>query len=113
MLKFANGEPVDQAGSNTSTTTILGNADNSVCPDNCFRPTGLTFDSKGRLFMASDASGEIYVITQGSVNNSAPSTPTATGGAPSMTSSSSSSGANIQEWALRAAGLVSVLFTLM
>jgi hypothetical protein len=30
----------------------------------CFRPTGIAFDSKGRLFMASDSSGEIYVITR-------------------------------------------------
>jgi hypothetical protein len=30
----------------------------------CFRPTGIAFDSKGRLFMASDSTGEIYVITR-------------------------------------------------
>ncbi|KAI4148485.1 MAG: hypothetical protein LQ340_005068 [Diploschistes diacapsis] len=58
MVKFANGQPVDLPTSNTSVTTILGNANNTACPDNCFRPTGLTFDSKGRLFVASDASGE-------------------------------------------------------
>jgi hypothetical protein len=30
----------------------------------CFRPTGIEFDSKGRLYMASDATGEIYVIAR-------------------------------------------------
>jgi len=30
--------------------------------DACFRPTGLAFDAKGRLYMASDATGEIWVI---------------------------------------------------
>jgi hypothetical protein len=30
----------------------------------CFRPTGIAFDSKGRLYMASDATGEIWLITR-------------------------------------------------
>jgi len=41
----------------------MSNPDLSVCPNGCFRPTALTWDSKGRLFMTSDSTGEIYVIT--------------------------------------------------
>ena len=64
MIPFANGEPVAKANSNTGYTDIFANADNSVCPQNCFRPVGIAIDNQGRLFMSSDASGEIYVITR-------------------------------------------------
>jgi hypothetical protein len=43
-------------------TQIMANPDNTQCPNSCFRPTGLALDSKGRLFMSSDATGEIYLI---------------------------------------------------
>jgi hypothetical protein len=42
--------------------TECRNPDNSACPDGCFRPVGLAWDSNGRLFMSSDATGEIYMI---------------------------------------------------
>jgi len=58
------GEPVDAATSNTSFVPVLSNVNNSRCPGNCFRPVGMAFDKQGRMFMASDASGEIYVIMQ-------------------------------------------------
>jgi hypothetical protein len=41
----------------------MSNQDVTKCPDTCFRPVGLAFDSKGRLFMTSDSTGEIYIIT--------------------------------------------------
>lgn len=46
----------------------MWNADNSNCPGKCFRPVGLALDSgaqggKNRLFMTSDATGEIFVVT--------------------------------------------------
>lgn len=50
------------ANSNTSYTDIVANANNTACPGNCFRPVGLAFDSQGRMFFSSDASGEIYVV---------------------------------------------------
>lgn len=48
---------------------ILANADNSVCPDHCFRPVGIAFDDQGRLFVSSDASGEIYVVVRDEMAN--------------------------------------------
>jgi hypothetical protein len=57
------GSPLAPANSTTSWTPIIINPDNTKCPNSCFRPVGLAFDSKGRLFMSSDATGEIYVIT--------------------------------------------------
>lgn len=59
------GQPVESSDSTTAATTdVLSNADNSQCPDGCFRPVGLAWDSQGRLFMSSDATGEIYVLQQ-------------------------------------------------
>ena len=68
-IPFANGEPVAAADSNTSYTDVLANADNSACPGNCFRPVGMAFDSQGRMFVSSDASGEIYVIVKDEASN--------------------------------------------
>ena len=64
VVDFADGEPVDGRNSTTAATDIVSNADESVCPDNCFRPVGLAWDDSGRLFMSSDSTGEIYVITR-------------------------------------------------
>jgi glucose/arabinose dehydrogenase len=64
VIGFADGEPVDASDSMTAATDIVSNADNSACPDNCFRPVGLAWDSNGRLFMSSDSTGEIYVISR-------------------------------------------------
>lgn len=58
----ARGEPVAAAGSRDALTAVMTNADHSACPDGCFRPVGLAFDGQGRLWMASDSTGEIYVL---------------------------------------------------
>lgn len=42
----------------------MGNADLARCPDGCFRPVGLAWDGKGRLWMSSDSTGEVYVVTR-------------------------------------------------
>jgi hypothetical protein len=63
-LAFENGEPTEPANSTEAILPIMTNEDNSGCPDGCFRPVGLAFDSRGRLFVTADASGEIYVITR-------------------------------------------------
>lgn len=78
VIPFANGEPVAASDNKTAATDILTNADNSQCPSNCFRPVGIAFDQQGRLFMSSDATGEIYVVRRdqasqgGTATNSAP-----------------------------------------
>lgn len=61
-IDFANGEPIAAANSTTACTDIFANADTSVCPNNCFRPVGIAFDGQGRMFVSSDATGEIYVV---------------------------------------------------
>ncbi|KAI4141464.1 MAG: hypothetical protein LQ341_003513 [Variospora aurantia] len=62
VIPFANGEPVAGPDNKTAAIDILTNADNSRCPTNCFRPVGIAFDQQGRLFMSSDATGDIFVV---------------------------------------------------
>jgi hypothetical protein len=67
----------------------MANADNSKCPDQCFRPVGLALDSKDRVFMSSDATGEIYVLAKivASATTTSAST-TGTGASPTATKKS-------------------------
>jgi hypothetical protein len=92
-LSFTNGEPTDPSTSKTALTDILANPDNSKCPSHCFRPAGAVIDSKGRIFVSSDASGEIFVIqdtkaneTSATAASSATGTASATGRAASSSS---------------------------
>jgi glucose/arabinose dehydrogenase len=89
VIEFANGEPVAPATSKTALTDIFTNVDLSVCPNNCFRPVGMAFDGQGRLFVSSDATGEIYMIT----SEKAPSaTSSSSGAASSATATGTSTG---------------------
>lgn len=90
VIPFANGEPVAAPDNTTSTSDVLANADNAKCPDNCFRPVGIAFDGQGRLFMSSDATGEIYVVVrsqdfQGTAGTSSSGASSPTGSAVSGT----------------------------
>ncbi|KAK6006654.1 hypothetical protein QM012_005662 [Aureobasidium pullulans] len=86
MVNFADsGEPVDALTSKTAAMDIFGNANNSVCPNDCFRPVAMALDSRGRIFLSSDATGEIYLVTR---DETAGGTPTSSAN-PSRSSSSS------------------------
>jgi glucose/arabinose dehydrogenase len=66
-ITFANGKPTHPSTSRRAVIPIFQNekaltGKRGGCPSGCFRPTGLAFDSKGRLYMASDATNSIYVI---------------------------------------------------
>ncbi|EGX88842.1 Soluble quinoprotein glucose/sorbosone dehydrogenase [Cordyceps militaris CM01] len=67
-VSFADGQPVAKADSDDAEEKLLWNADNAACPGSCFRPTGLWLDDKGRTFMTSDSSGELFVVTGASSN---------------------------------------------
>ena len=68
------GEPLAPETSNVAYRDIFYNANITACPGGCFRPVGLAFEGggggndsatdSGRMFMSSDASGEIYVLVQ-------------------------------------------------
>lgn len=59
----ADGQPKEPPTSTNAGIPVMQNPDNNSCPSGCFRPAGLAFDAKGRLYMSSDQSNEIYVIT--------------------------------------------------
>jgi len=70
-----------------------------VCPADGSRPVGLAFDSQGRMFISSDASGEVYVVVRDqattaptSTSTGSATTGTSTGSAPASTTSSSTVG---------------------
>lgn len=69
-VAFKDGRPTSPSNSTNATTTIISNPDLSNCPDDCFRPVGLAWDSEGRLWFSSDSTGEIFVLAQDSSENS-------------------------------------------
>ncbi|EMD91386.1 hypothetical protein COCC4DRAFT_161655 [Bipolaris maydis ATCC 48331] len=58
------GSPVAPSNSTTAAIDVVSNPDLSACPRSCFRPVGLAWDAKGRLYMSSDSTGEIFVVTR-------------------------------------------------
>jgi glucose/arabinose dehydrogenase len=63
------GMPVADHSSRDAAIDVLTNPDLSNCPDECFRPAGLALDSQGRLWMTSDSTGELFVITRSDNNH--------------------------------------------
>ena len=105
MIPFENGSPVAMPNSNTSYMDIFANADNSKCPNNCFRPVGIAIDQQGRLFMSSDASGEVYVVMKDVTSNGT------SGGSPSTGGSSGGKTSGAEErWA---SSLIAVVFAVL
>ncbi|KAK3303377.1 uncharacterized protein B0T15DRAFT_272761 [Chaetomium strumarium] len=96
------GEPVEQSDSVSAAHDVLTSPDLSACrPDGgCLRPAGLAFDSSGeRLFVSSDATGEIWVVMRsgededGGATTTGTETRTGTGGAVTSTSSAAAAAA--------------------
>lgn len=88
LVNFTNaGEPVDQRTSKTAAIDIFGNANDSVCPGDCFRPVAMAIDSQGRIFLSSDSTGEIYLVSR---DSSASGTSTSSEGGSTSSSPSAS-----------------------
>ncbi|KAK0924463.1 hypothetical protein LTR29_018159 [Friedmanniomyces endolithicus] len=90
VVKFANGDAVQASDSLTAAVDIVTNANQSACPTGCFRPVGLAWDKAGRLFMSSDATGEVYAILRDDGSQVSAAGSNATGTIPSATASSGS-----------------------
>lgn len=87
LVEFTmDGEPLHDPQSMTAAQDIFANEDPSRCPGDCFRPVGLAVDPQGRIYMSSDSSGEIYLITR--VSGSGPPGGTRTSASASATASS-------------------------
>ncbi|PKS10956.1 hypothetical protein jhhlp_002715 [Lomentospora prolificans] len=61
-IAFSNGQPTARNSANDALSQIFFNANNDDCPQGCFRPVGLAFDSQDRLWVSADSTGEIYVL---------------------------------------------------
>ncbi|KAI9748657.1 MAG: hypothetical protein M4579_007157 [Chaenotheca gracillima] len=92
VVQFEDGKPTAESTSTTAAQDIVANPDNSKCPDSCFRPVGMAWDSQERLFMSSDATGEVYVVMKSSGTSTSGSSPsgTSSGGSAATTTSSAS-----------------------
>ncbi|CZS90603.1 hypothetical protein WAI453_004101 [Rhynchosporium graminicola] len=89
-IDFANGSPVEASTSMKAAQDLFSNPDTSVCPGRCFRPVGLALDGKGRLFVSSDSSGELYVLAKtGPSGGGSPTSSAAPGATTSKASSAS------------------------
>lgn len=95
-IAFASGSPVAPANSRDAAVDIMSNANVTACGDGiCLRPVGLVLDDQERIFMSSDATGEIWVVRRTGAGPSAGSgtgggnTPSGTGTAPSNTPTNS------------------------
>lgn len=62
-VDFVDGEPVPESDDPKAEVPLMWNTDNTKCPSGCFRPAGLAFDKSGRLFLTSDSTGELYVLS--------------------------------------------------
>jgi hypothetical protein len=58
----ASGRPKAASDSKDAAVAVFSNKDLTKCPRGCFRPVGLAWGTQERLFVASDTTGEIYVI---------------------------------------------------
>lgn len=107
VIQFDNGgSPVAPPNANNSYKDVFANMDNSKCPDHCFRPTGLTVDPQGRIFMSSDATGEIYLIMKDFPTNGTAGGSPAAGNSPGGKTSSAT-----ERWASRSVLVVlTILF---
>ncbi|KAM0390557.1 hypothetical protein ACHAQC_007728 [Fusarium culmorum] len=61
-VPFEDGRPANSSRSRDAATPIIYNEKLSSCPDDCFRPVGLAWDTQGRLWFSSDKTGEIFVL---------------------------------------------------
>ncbi|ELR09772.1 hypothetical protein GMDG_04256 [Pseudogymnoascus destructans 20631-21] len=61
-IDFANGQPVAAADSQTAAVDLFTNPDITKCPNACFKPASLFLDGTGRLYVSSDATGEIWIL---------------------------------------------------
>lgn len=65
VVAFADGMPTVESTSLEGAVDVFSNADVERCGEaECFRPVGLAWDAEGRLFVSSDATGEIYMISR-------------------------------------------------
>ncbi|KAI0789184.1 hypothetical protein C8Q75DRAFT_177587 [Abortiporus biennis] len=59
----SNPTPISPPTSTNGYDFVIQTTDLDTCPGTCIRPVGLVFESDGRLFVTSDSSGELFVVS--------------------------------------------------
>ncbi|KAI9763055.1 MAG: hypothetical protein M1840_000946 [Geoglossum simile] len=120
VISFSGGFPTAPSDSNNSTTDVLSIANSITCPHGslagipdsypCFRPVGLAWDKNERLFMSSDATGEIWVISKR--NEVAPAPTTSEGSADTGKPAATTTG-GVKMWGVGSLEVVMLLAGLL
>ncbi|GJE86242.1 soluble quino protein glucose dehydrogenase [Phanerochaete sordida] len=63
-VPFAGLQPAAPPASQKGYTFLAQATNLTSCPGTCIRPVGLAFASDGRLFVSSDSSGELFIISR-------------------------------------------------
>jgi hypothetical protein len=63
-VPFNDLQPVAAPSSNAGYSFLVQATNLTSCPGTCIRPVGLAFSKSGRLFVSSDSSGELFVISK-------------------------------------------------
>lgn len=72
-VPFKQTQPIPAKNDTNAVVDVLWNNDNGLCPTECFRPIAVAFDAHGRVWMTSDSTGEVFVVTppEGYLNGTA------------------------------------------
>lgn len=62
-VPFNGLQPASSPSSTAGYFFLAQATDLDACPGTCIRPVGLAFADDGRLFVSSDSSGELFVIS--------------------------------------------------
>ena len=63
-VPFTGPHPAASPSSTTGSSFLVQAANLDTCPGTCIRPVGLAFADDGRLFVSSDSSGELFIISK-------------------------------------------------
>ncbi len=57
------GQPKAPRGSTRAAIPTMTNNKTCVCPGRCFRPTGFAWGPNGKLYMDSDTTDQIFMVS--------------------------------------------------
>ena len=63
-VPFTGLQPSSPPSSKTGYSFLVQATNLDTCPGTCIRPVGLAFANDGRLFVSSDSSGELFIISK-------------------------------------------------
>lgn len=69
IVEFGNdGQPRANADTKDPQKKVLWNEDLSICPKQCFRPTGAAVGPRGEVYVSGDSTGDIWIVRRSGAN---------------------------------------------